>query len=118
MNLEKDKSRKDESGKNESRENKSRKDESGKNESRENKSRKDESGKNESNKTISVTLVKVDLNSKPPPPSQFLTCQENNLFNLYRKKEKKWKKKIYFSICKESDNSLILSYTQSDLGRD
>ena len=66
----------------------------------------------DSEKTVSINLVEVDLSSKASSPSQLFTCHENNFFNLYRKKEKKWKKNIYFSICKERENTLILSFSQ------
>lgn len=66
-----------------------------------------------SEKIIAITLEEVDLESEPPPPSQLYTCRENNLFNLYRKKEKKWNKHIYFSICKEGRDNLIMSYALS-----
>ena len=60
-------------------------------------------------KIMTITLEKVNLDLKPPAPTQLYTCNENNRFILHRKKEKAWNKNIYFSICREDDGLLILS---------
>lgn len=64
-----------------------------------------------SEKVISITLQEVHLEKQTIEKSTNFNCKENNIFNLLRKKDKKWTKNIYFSVCKEKDDLLIMSYT-------
>jgi len=64
------------------------------------------------NKVISITLLEINLDSPPQSASKTFNCRENNYFNLYRKKEKKWKKNIYFSVCKEREDLYIMSFSK------
>ncbi len=65
----------------------------------------------DSSKNMSITLQEVNLNLSPPGPTQLKTCKENNQFILHRKRDKIWTKKIYFTVCKEKRDQLILSYS-------
>lgn len=66
---------------------------------------------NSSDKVISITLQKVQLDKEIFNKNEKFNCKENILFNLLRKKEKKWKKRIYFSVCKEKEDLLIMGYS-------
>jgi len=60
-------------------------------------------------KNILITAEEINLsqdynNSK-------IDCLNTALFNMLRKPERKWKKKIYFSVCTEAEKTFKIFYT-------
>ena len=55
--------------------------------------------------TYKVSLDEAHDNNK-------MDCRNTALFNLKRKPDRKWKKKIYFTVCTEETNQFSLFYTQ------
>lgn len=65
----------------------------------------------ENQQSLSLQVKHISLKQKAQP--QKLDCLNTALFNLNRKKERKWKNKIYFCVCVQKKDDLILYYTSN-----
>lgn len=59
--------------------------------------------------TFEISAYKVSI--KEDHDNDRMDCLNTALFNLKRKPEKKWKNKIYFTVCTEDTNRFSIFYT-------